>query len=81
MIKREIKAIDYLEQDELEKIHQASLSVLEKNGVEFYSQEARDILKKHGAKVEGEKVFFPPELVMEMVAQAPSEFTLHARNP
>ena len=81
MIKRELKAIDYLEQGELEKIHKASLAVLEKNGVEFYSQEARDILKKGGARVEGEKVFFPPELVMEQVALAPSEFTMHARNP
>ncbi|MDW7730643.1 MAG: trimethylamine methyltransferase family protein [Bacillota bacterium] len=81
MIKRELKAIDYLEQGELERIHKASLNILEKNGVEFFSQEARDILKKGGAKVEGDKVFFPPELVMEQVALAPSEFTLHARNP
>jgi trimethylamine--corrinoid protein Co-methyltransferase len=81
MIKRELKAIDYLEQGELEKIHKASLAILEKNGVEFYSEEARDILKKAGAKIEGDKVFFPPELVMEQVAFAPSEFTLHARNP
>ncbi len=81
MISRDIKALDYLEKDELEKIHQAILEVLEKNGVEFHSPEAREILKKGGAKVEGEKVFFPPELVMEQVALAPSEFTLHARNP
>jgi trimethylamine---corrinoid protein Co-methyltransferase len=81
MIKREIKHIDYLEQGELEKIHQAALKILEKNGVEFHSQEARDILNKNGARVEGEKVFFPPQLVMEMVKKAPSEFTLHARNP
>jgi trimethylamine---corrinoid protein Co-methyltransferase len=81
MISRDIKALDYLEQEELEKIHQAILDVLEKNGVEFHSPEAREILKKGGARVEGEKVFFPPELVMEQVALAPSEFTLHARNP
>jgi trimethylamine---corrinoid protein Co-methyltransferase len=81
MIKREIKHLDYLEQGELEKIHQAALTVLEKNGVEFHSQEARTILQKNGAKVEGERVFFPPQVVMEMVGKAPAEFTLHARNP
>ena len=81
MISRVLKAMNYLEEDELEKIHQASLTVLEKNGIEFHSQEARDILKKGGARVEGEKVYFPPEMVMEQVAQAPAEFTLHARNP
>lgn len=81
MIKREIKHLDYLEQGELEKIHQAALTVLEKNGVEFHSQEARTILQKNGAKVEGERVLFPPQVVMEMVGKAPAEFTLHARNP
>ncbi|MDW7740226.1 MAG: trimethylamine methyltransferase family protein [Bacillota bacterium] len=81
MINRDLKAVDYLKSEDLEKIHQATLTVLEKNGIEFYSQEARDILKKNGAKVEGERVFFPPELVMEKIALAPSEFTLHARNP
>ncbi|HED24516.1 MAG TPA: trimethylamine--corrinoid methyltransferase, partial [Firmicutes bacterium] len=81
MILRELKPMDYLEPEELEKIHQAVLTILEKVGVEFHSQEARDILKKAGAKVEGEKVYFPPKLVMEQVALAPSEFTLHARNP
>lgn len=81
MIKREIKHLDYLEQGDLEKIHQATLTILEKNGVEFHSQEARTILQKNGAKVEGEKVYFPPQLVMEMVGKAPAEFTLHARNP
>jgi trimethylamine---corrinoid protein Co-methyltransferase len=81
MINRKIKALDYLGEAELEQIHQAVLKVLEKNGVEFYSQEAREILSKGGARVEGEKVFFPPEMVMEQVGRAPSEFTLHARNP
>lgn len=80
MINREIMAMDYLESKELEKIHRAILNVLEKNGVEFHSQEARDILKKGGARIEGEKVYFPSKMVMEQVALAPSEFTLHARN-
>ncbi len=81
MISRALKAMNYLEEGELEKIHRATLTVLEKNGVEFHSQEARDILKKGGARVEGKKVYFPPKMVMDQVGQAPAEFTLHARNP
>ncbi len=81
MISRDLNPIDFLKVEDLEKIHKASLTVLEKNGVEFHSPEAREVLQKGGAKVEGEKVFFPPELVMEQVSHAPSEFTLHARNP
>lgn len=81
MIDRKLNALDYLDSRDLEKIHKAVLVVLEKNGVEFFSQEAREILKKGGAKVEGNKVFFPPELVMDQIALAPTEFTLYARNP
>jgi len=38
------------------------------------------VLREAGCRVEGEKVFFPPKLVEEMVAKAPSEFTLYGRN-
>ncbi len=81
MITRDFKALDFLKENDLEKLHQAVLEVLEKNGVEFHSPEAREVLQKGGAKVEGDKVFFPPELVMEQVGHAPAQFTLHARNP
>ena len=81
LISREFKALNYLREDELEQIHLGALAVLEGDGVEFFSREARDILKKAGAKVKGENVYLPRELVMEQVAQAPAEFTLHARNP
>ncbi len=81
LISREFKPLDYLKEEELEQIHLGALAALEGDGVEFFSREARDILKKAGAKVEGENVYLPRELVMEQVAQAPSEFTLHARNP
>ena len=81
MITRDFKALDYLKEEDLEQLHRAVLEVLEKNGVEFHSSEARKVLQKGGAKVEGEKVFFPPELVMEQLKHAPTEFTIHARNP
>ncbi|MFO7952900.1 MAG: trimethylamine methyltransferase family protein [Bacillota bacterium] len=81
LVSRDFEPLDFLKESDLEKIHQASLTLLEKNGVEFHCQEARDFLQKGGAKVEGEKVFFPPELVMEQVGLAPNEFNLHARNP
>ncbi len=81
MISREISALNYLKDEDLEKIHKASLAVLEKNGIKFHSEEAREILKKGGARVEGETVYFSPKMVMEQVALAPAEFTLQARNP
>ncbi len=81
MIYREFQPLNYLKQEELEKIHLGAMAVLEGDGVEYFSPEARKILSKAGAKVQGDNVFLPRELVMEQVAQAPSEFTLQARNP
>ena len=68
--------------DELELIHLASLRVLKEIGVDVLHGEARKIMKAHGAEVrEGtERVRFDSDLLMEMMAHAPSEFTLHARN-
>jgi trimethylamine--corrinoid protein Co-methyltransferase len=69
--------------DELESIHLASLRVLKEIGVDVLHEEARRIMKAHGADVrEGsERVRFDADVILEAIASAPSEFTLHARNP
>ncbi len=69
--------------DELESIHLASLRVLREIGVDVLHDEARRLMKQHGADVrEGsERVRFDGDMLLELVAHAPSEFTLHARNP
>jgi trimethylamine--corrinoid protein Co-methyltransferase len=69
--------------DELESIHRASLKVLREIGVEVLHTQARAIMKEHGADVrEGsERVRFDGDMLLELIAHAPREFTLHARNP
>jgi trimethylamine--corrinoid protein Co-methyltransferase len=67
--------------DEIESIHHASLKVLAEIGMDFTLPEARDYLKKAGARVDGERVRFDPAMVEELVKTAPREFTFHARNP
>ncbi|HVW58216.1 MAG TPA: trimethylamine methyltransferase family protein [Rhizobiaceae bacterium] len=69
--------------DELESIHLASLRVLKEIGLEVLHDEARAIMKRCGADVvDGEtRVRFDGDMVLEWAAHAPSEFTLHARNP
>jgi trimethylamine---corrinoid protein Co-methyltransferase len=81
MINRKLKAVDIFSEDEIRQIHQATLTILEKHGIEVFHEEGRALLQKHGAKVEGVKVYFPRALVEEQLALAPSQFTLHARNP
>ncbi len=69
--------------DQLEAIHEASLTVLEEIGMDFLHVEARAMLKKAGAdvKADSERVRFDRGLVESMIGVAPKQFTLHARNP
>jgi trimethylamine--corrinoid protein Co-methyltransferase len=70
-------------EDELESIHNASLTVLEELGIDFMHPDARAILKKAGADVKDgtDRVRFDRNLILETIKTCPSEFTLHARNP
>ncbi len=66
-----------LSQKQCVKIHEAALSILERTGVVFQCQEAIDILRKGGAKIDGERVFIPPRMVEKALETVPKEFTLH----
>ncbi|MFO1150913.1 MAG: trimethylamine methyltransferase family protein [Alsobacter sp.] len=69
--------------DELESIHQASLTVLEEIGIDFLHAEGRRLLKEAGADVspQSERVRIDRGLVESKLGLAPRQFTLHARNP
>ena len=69
-----------LGQSDIERIHKTSMQVLAEIGVLFPNQEALAIFEKHGVKVDGQKVFLTEDQVMEAIAQAPAQFTIHARN-
>ncbi len=77
------RPIEVLSADEVESVHQASLGVLERFGIEFLSEDALTALEHAGADVDraNRLVRFDRGLVAECLATAPSEFTLHARNP
>jgi trimethylamine--corrinoid protein Co-methyltransferase len=64
-------------------IHEKSLRILDEIGVMFHSQKARQILKKHGAKVDEASaiVTIPEELVRQALVSAPKSFRLGARLP
>ena len=68
-------------EDQLEAIHRQSLRVLEEIGMDVLYEEARDILKKAGARVEGERVRLGRDIVEHVLSTPPAEFTFHARNP
>src|SRR5690242_20465849 len=50
-------------------------------GVEFLHDDAVELFRKAGQRIEGQTVHFDPEFVLEQVAKAPAEYDLVARNP
>jgi len=75
--------LEVLSPEQLARVHDAALGVLECLGLEFMSDEALDILDAAGAEVTHETgmVRFPRELVTHAIAKAPSSIELTARNP
>lgn len=67
----------------LERIHQASLTILEEIGMDFLSPQARAIAVAAGAKAgpEPERLRFDRALVMDLIAKAPASFTLRGGHP
>lgn len=81
--RRRFPPLEIVSRDELEAIHEASLTILEEIGMDFLDDEARRLLKAAGADVrpDSQRVRFDRNLVMNLVSTAPSTFRLHARNP
>ena len=78
-----VAPVEWISAEKVEKIHDASMWILENVGMAFMDDEALDLWEQAGAKVDrGEqRVWIGREMVMELVGRAPSQFTWHARNP
>jgi trimethylamine--corrinoid protein Co-methyltransferase len=72
---------EFLSPTDIQAIHDTSMKILEKIGILFPDENALEIFRNNGFKVEGKKVFFSEEQVMSAVKNVPRQFTLHARNP
>jgi trimethylamine--corrinoid protein Co-methyltransferase len=81
--RRRFPPVEILSADELEAIHNASLTILEEIGMDFLDHDAVALLAKAGAKTTPgqQRVRFDRSLIEERIRTAPSRFTLHARNP
>jgi trimethylamine---corrinoid protein Co-methyltransferase len=72
-----------LSADQIEAIHDASLTILEEIGLDFLHEGAKARLARAGARVDpgSDRVRFDRGLITEAIRSCPSEYTLHARNP
>jgi trimethylamine--corrinoid protein Co-methyltransferase len=70
-----------LSEEDVERLHQAALSLLQEPGVQSESALFLDIFAKAGAQVDREArtIRLPAEMVEAAIASAPSSFILHGR--
>jgi trimethylamine--corrinoid protein Co-methyltransferase len=67
--------------EQCQKLHRASLEILERTGARLHHQPAIDLLRKAGAKVsEGNRVRIPAALVEKALNTAPKRVTLYNRH-
>ena len=71
---------EMLSKDQLEALFNGVLYTLEYTGLDVHHEEARDILKGIGARVDGIRVRIPAYLVKRSLDTAPRSFTLFARD-
>jgi trimethylamine--corrinoid protein Co-methyltransferase len=63
------------------QIHEASMNILGRVGVAFNNEEALEVFKTNGFKVDGRTVFMAEKDIQQALASTPAEFLLSARNP
>ncbi len=73
-------SLSILERDDIERIHEASLYLLEEVGVFFESRRAIEIFKDEGISPEGYVVKIPRDLVESCLRSVPQEFQLYDRD-
>jgi trimethylamine--corrinoid protein Co-methyltransferase len=66
--------------DECERIHVATLEILERTGVDVHDERARQILVAGGASADGIRLRIPEYMVTRALASAPRRLTLYDRN-
>ncbi|MER9370472.1 trimethylamine methyltransferase family protein [Mesorhizobium sp. M0518] len=80
-LKRGLPVIEPMDAEQVERIHEASLAILEEVGVVFRDPIALEDWKRAGADVRGERVYLDRALVMDLIKTIPPDIEYFARNP
>lgn len=78
---RGIPYVDLLTPEQMDRVHDETMRLLEEVGCEFRDDEAVAMWLAAGADVQGQRVRFDREFLMSLVATAPEQYTMTARNP
>ncbi len=80
-LERNLPLCEPMNGDQITRIDEASMAILEDVGVVFRDEIALSDWRRAGADVRGDRVFLDRGLVRELIATIPSGFTYRARNP
>ena len=80
-LERRIPWVDLLDDEQVQRIHDASMDIIEEVGVEFRCDDAIGMWRAAGADIDGVTVRIDREHLMSLVGTAPSSYTMVARDP
>ncbi len=80
-LKRGLPDCEPMTPEQVRRIDEASMAILEEVGVIFRDEIALADWKRAGAKVVGERVYLDRELVRELISTIPSSWSYQARSP
>ncbi len=82
-LRNPLKPLEILTPEQVEKLHEASLRILEEIGLLMMDAEALSLWQAAGAQVDhrSQNVRLDRGLVLELIAKAPRTFTWRARDP
>ena len=80
-LKHSLPLTEPLNRDQIKRIDEASMDILENTGIHFRDKIALEDWRSIGAKIVGETVFLDRFLVKDLIKSIPETFTYHARNP
>ena len=78
---RGIPLTEPMSEEQVLKINDASMAILEEVGVDFRDPIALEQWKVAGADVQGQRVKIDRGLIMELISTIPETITMHARDP
>ena len=76
-------SLEILTPEEIQRLHTATLDVIENTGIRFPSKRALDIWEEHGAQVDRDDIDRKSagQIIEEALKLAPPKYALAARNP
>jgi trimethylamine---corrinoid protein Co-methyltransferase len=80
-LENKLPPLELLSPEQVDRIHEASMAILEEVGIDFRDPVALQQWREAGAEVDGQRVRPDRAMIMELIDTIPARITCHARNP